>query len=54
MVIYKAGLFMATEARRGRMETESNKRVIYIYTPPTSEGKFPYLGIPRWPATQDI
>jgi len=36
------------------METGSNKRVIYIYTPRTSEGKFPYLGIPRWPATQDI
>ena len=34
MVIYKAGLFMATEARRGRMETGSNKRVIYIYPPP--------------------
>lgn len=54
MVIYKAGLFMATEARRGRMETESNKRVIYIYTPPPTSEKFPYLGIPRWPATQDI
>lgn len=32
-IIYKTGLFTATEARRGRMETESNKRVIYIYIP---------------------
>lgn len=52
-IIYKAGLFTATEASRGRMETASNKRVIYIHIQ-TPRGTFPYLDIPRWPATQDI
>lgn len=53
IIIYKPGLFTPLKpGEAGWRQLLTNE--LFISTSQTSEGKFPYLGIPRWPATQDI
>lgn len=53
VVIYKVAYSWPLKlAEAGWRQNLTNE--LFISTSQTSEGKFPYLDIPRWPVTQDI